>query len=116
MTTAARAMDDEHGIEIAALGLAGESGEFAYMLLLGLGLAAHSGAVADHVKKWIGQGHAVDFNKLDKEAGDILWYLARYAHARGKTLGEIAAMNAVKLHDRYPEGFQPERSLNRGAE
>lgn len=74
----------EDGIVTAALGLAGEAGEF-----------------ADIVKKWWAQGHDLDLDKLDKEAGDVLWYLARYAEARGKWLSELATMNIEKLAARY---------------
>lgn len=74
----------EEGIVTAALGLAGEAGEF-----------------ADHVKKWWAQGHDLDLDKLDKEAGDVLWYLARYAEARGKWLSELATLNIEKLAARY---------------
>ena len=97
LTTTERTFSaDEQGLILSALGLAGESGE-----------------MADHIKKWMAQGHELDFQKLDKEAGDILWYLARYAHARHTTLDKIARENRRKLMARYPSGFDTQRSLNR---
>lgn len=91
--------DVSHGVTIAALGLAGEAGEF-----------------ADHVKKHLAQGHPLEIAKLDAEAGDVLWYLARYAQATGTTLERLAQRNIDKLAARYPQGFSTERSLNREGE
>lgn len=80
----------------AALGLAGEAGEF-----------------ADIVKKISFQGHAMDIEKLADEVGDILWYCALASKALNRTLGEIALNNVEKLVKRYPNGFERERSVNR---
>lgn len=81
---------------IAALGLAGEAGEFANI-----------------VKKKTAHGHDIGKNEMADELGDVLWYLAEAATASGLTLDEIAVMNVKKLKARYPEGFSEERSRNR---
>lgn len=78
-----------------------------------LGLAGESGEVADLVKKAYMQGHAIDRATLAKELGDILWYIAEAATAIDYNLDTIAQMNIDKLHKRYPEGFDPERSIHR---
>lgn len=39
-----------------------------------------------------------------KEAGDVLWYLAAFAKARGFTLAEAAEKNMTKLRRRKSEG------------
>lgn len=80
---------------------------------LTLGLAGESGEVADHVKKWLIQGHHLDPVKIKDELGDVLWYIAVLARALSIPLGDIAAYNTEKLKARYPEGFSTERSLNR---
>jgi NTP pyrophosphatase (non-canonical NTP hydrolase) len=77
------------------------------------GLAGEGGEMSDHVKKWLAQGHDLDLEFLDKEAGDVLWYLARYAEWRKKSLTELARKNISKLASRYPEGFSSDKSLNR---
>lgn len=59
------------------------------------------------------QGHSFTEEHLKKEPGDILWMLAEYATARSWTLEEVASMNIEKLKARYPDGFDPERSLHR---
>lgn len=81
---------------IAALGLAGEAGEFANI-----------------IKKKTAHGHDIGKDALADELGDVLWYLAEAATACGLTLNEIAVMNVEKLRARYPDGFSEERSRNR---
>lgn len=86
-----------------------------YHLINGaLGLAGESGEVADLVKKTYMQGHKeIDRAMIAKELGDILWYIAEAAAAIDYDLDTIAQMNIDKLRKRYPEGFDPERSMNR---
>jgi NTP pyrophosphatase (non-canonical NTP hydrolase) len=78
-----------------------------------LGLAGESGEVADLVKKWTMQGHIIDANHLKKELGDVCWYIAETATAIGCTLEEIMQANIDKLRERYPDGFDPEKSQHR---
>ena len=88
--------DGERRLVIAALGLAGEAGEFANM-----------------VKKLTAHGHDIPRTELADELGDVLWYIAEAASACGLHLGDIAQQNVDKLRRRYPEGFSQERSINR---
>ena len=81
-----------------------------------LGLAGECGEVCDIVKKALFQGHALDRAGLIEEAGDVLWYLAELAAGLGVSLEDIAVQNVMKLRRRYPNGFDAERSRNRGAE
>ena len=80
------------------------------------GLAGEVGELCDHYKKYMHQGHDIDYDHMAEEAGDVLWYLAEIADALDVTLEEIARRNIDKLRKRYPEGFDPERSRNRGGE
>lgn len=80
----------------AALGFAGEGGEF-----------------AEQIKKFLYHGHRLDVEKLEKEVGDILWYCALAAKGLGTDLDAIAEANIRKLEARYPDGFSTERSLHR---
>ena len=59
------------------------------------------------------QGHNDSEEHTVKELGDILWMLAEYATAHGWTLENIAQQNIEKLKARYPDGFDPQRSLHR---
>ena len=78
-----------------------------------LGLAGESGEVADHIKKHLFQGHALDKENLAKELGDICWYIAIMAEGLGYDLETIMQINIDKLKKRYPNGFEAKRSLHR---
>ena len=78
-----------------------------------LGLAGESGECCDIVKKVLFQGHNLDREKLCDELGDVLWYIAETAAGLGVTLDDIAERNINKLRNRYPNGFDPERSIHR---
>jgi len=78
-----------------------------------IGLAGEAGECADIVKKFLFQGHDLDRNKLIDEIGDVLWYCCEAAAGLGVTLEEIGQHNIEKLRRRYPDGFDPERSVNR---
>jgi NTP pyrophosphatase (non-canonical NTP hydrolase) len=82
-------------------------------IMAALGLAGESGEVCDILKKWAYHGHEFDWPKLGEEIGDVLWYVAIIAHACGFDLDEIARKNIEKLRKRYPDGFTSERSINR---
>ncbi|HEY61390.1 MAG TPA: HD domain-containing protein [Anaerolineae bacterium] len=86
----------ERRLIIAALGLAGEAGEF-----------------ANKVKKRTAHGHNITNESLADELGDVLWYLAEAATACGLNLDDVASNNIQKLSNRYPDGFSSERSINR---
>lgn len=79
-----------------------------------LGMAGEGGECADIWKKYLHQGHTLDLEKLIKEAGDVLWYVAELAAGLGVPLEEIATRNIEKLSGRYPDGhFDAERSIHR---
>lgn len=101
--------------EYQALALRTISGESAKnpLLTCALGLAGEGGEVADLVKKYLFHGHALPQEKLQNELGDVLWYVAIGANALGLTLDDVMARNIAKLKDRYPEGFDSNRSINR---
>ena len=79
-----------------------------------MGLCGESGEVIDLVKKHLFQGHDLDGEKLIKELGDVAWYLAEAATALNVNLSEILEKNIKKLENRFPDGFNSNRSINRG--
>lgn len=79
----------------------------------GLGLAGESGEVIELIKKHVFHGHALDKEKLTKEVGDALWYLATICTGGGIRLCDAAAGNVEKLKARYPDGFSEQASQNR---
>ena len=78
-----------------------------------MGLCGESGEAIDIVKKHLHQGHELDREKLIKELGDIAWYLAEAAHALGTDLDAVFEGNIAKLKQRYPDGFDAEKSIHR---
>ena len=78
-----------------------------------LGLAGESGELIDHIKKACFHGHEINHTYIEKELGDILWYIAGLASALDIDLDEAAQGNIDKLKARYPEGFSKEASINR---
>lgn len=80
-----------------------------------LGLCGETGECADLIKKYMFQEHELDKDKMVEELGDVLWYCAELATGLGVTLDEVARRNIDKLKARYPEGFDPERSIHREA-
>ena len=78
-----------------------------------MGLCGEAGEAIDLVKKHLAQGHPLDREALLKELGDVAWYLAETAYALDADLESVLAGNIEKLRQRYPEGFDAERSLER---
>jgi len=80
------------------------------------GLTAESGEFAEIVKKMMYQGKPLNReNKyhLQRELGDIFFYVMVACIALGLTGDEIIEMNKEKLMARYKEGFSIEESENR---
>ena len=78
-----------------------------------MGLCGEAGEAIDIVKKWLGQGHELDKERLARELGDVARYLAEAAAALDMPLEQILQGNLDKLKARYPEGFSAERSRER---
>ena len=95
--------------------LQGRPGEIKTGMLLhgALKLSGEAGEISDEVGKWYGQGHDLDRDHLVEELGDVLWHVAEIATALGVDLGEVAYKNLQKLNERYPEGFDIEKSATR---
>jgi NTP pyrophosphatase (non-canonical NTP hydrolase) len=73
-----------------------------------LGINGEAGEVAEKIKKIIRDKNGVmskqDKLELGKELGDVLWYLAVFAHDLGLSLDKIAAENLDKLQSRKARG------------
>lgn len=78
-----------------------------------MGLNGEAGEVIDIVKKHLFQGHKLDKDHLIEELGDCLWYIAVAAKGLNVTLDDVAMWNIKKLKERYPAGFNEDRSINR---
>ena len=69
-----------------------------------LGLAEEAGEVAGLRKRFLRDEGNIDYEKMTKELGDVLWYVARLAHRYHLSLEDIAITNIIKLQDRKQRG------------
>lgn len=73
-----------------------------------LGLADEAGEVQAIFKKWIRDQQAdiekLDVDKVKKEMGDVLWYIAVIAHDLDISLDDLAQTNIDKLASRLERG------------
>lgn len=95
---------------------AGE-GDLTALTYCALGLAGESGEFADKIKKIMRDDDgAISLEKhaaLIKELGDVLWYLSRAATELGRTLSHVAEENITKLMDRHARGVMGGSGDNR---
>ncbi len=77
-------------------------------IYLTLGLVGEAGEVAEKIKKLIRDKDGIidDAFKesVQKELGDVLWYLSQLATELGLNLDEIAQKNIEKLYSRLERG------------
>jgi len=73
-----------------------------------LGLNGEAGEVAEKIKKVIRDKNSVidagDRTEIQKELGDVLWYLAVLSDTLGLDLDSVAQMNLEKLQSRQKRG------------
>jgi NTP pyrophosphatase (non-canonical NTP hydrolase) len=96
LRTLAAGLDPQQRLTNAALGLSGEAGEF-----------------ADSVKKHLFHGHPLEHDALQKELGDVLWYVALACDSLNLSMADVMQANIEKLRRRYPAGFSSDLSLHR---
>lgn len=80
-----------------------------------LGLAGEVGELNDIIKKWVFHEKELDAIHLQKELGDVMWYVAMMCQSMGWNLDDILQMNIDKLIARYPDGFDVVKANNRQA-
>lgn len=82
-----------------------------------MGIAGEAGEVVEKWKKIIayhnGQITSEDLQELKKELGDIIWYIAVFAHSLGISLDEVIQLNVEKLKDRKKRGVIKGKGDNR---
>ena len=75
-------------------------------------LTSEAGEVAGLLQK-VYQGHDLDDEHLMKELGDCMWMIAEICTALDFSLDDVMQVNIDKLKARYPNGFDPDKSLHR---
>lgn len=72
--------------------------------IFAMGIAGEAGEVIEKWKKIVAYRNGVvtdeDKQELSKELGDVLWYIAVFAHELGLSLDSIVEQNLAKLASR----------------
>ena len=82
-----------------------KNAELAYCAM---GLAGESGEVVEIIKKHFRGDKPLDNEnklKLQKELGDVLWYIASTCDALGFKMNDVAQLNIEKLRARHGNAF-----------
>ena len=69
-----------------------------------LGLVEESGEVAGLRKRFLRDEGNIDNEKLKKELGDVLWYVAMIGKRYNISMDDVAVTNIQKLTDRKARG------------
>lgn len=78
-----------------------------------MGIAGETGEVVDLFKKHLFQGHELDKDKIKEELGDVMFYIVNLCTLLDIDAKDMLGNNVKKLQDRYPEGFDKGKSINR---
>lgn len=78
-----------------------------------LKLQEELGEVTSIYSKHTYQGHGLNTKDMALELGDMLFYITMAVNSLGYDLECVARMNMQKRKNRYPDGFNVERSINR---
>jgi len=70
-----------------------------------LGIAGESGEVVELIKKHLYHGKPLDLCDLEKELGDVLYYVQAMCNLFGLEFEGCMDFNVLKLQERYPNGF-----------
>ena len=86
------------------------------LLTTALGLNGEAAEFSELIKKCIFQGREYTDEvhaELKSELSDIMWYIAQGCIALDTTIEELMEINTHKLQERYPDGFDKNRSNKR---
>ncbi len=72
-----------------------------------MGIGGEVGEVIELIKKDVFQGRGLCRESLQKELGDVLWYITALATTCGIDLEGVAVRNLDKLKNRFPDGWEP---------
>lgn len=70
-----------------------------------LGISGESGEIVELIKKHYYHNIPLDLNKLQKELGDLMFYIQWLHNIYNMSLPITMLLNKTKLETRYPNGF-----------
>ena len=105
----------KHQIDfIEALNIMEEQGAIPSRLLTtAVGLNGEASEFSELIKKCIFQGREYTDEvhaELKSELSDIMWYIAQGCIALDTTIDDLIEINTSKLKERYPKGFDKDKS------
>lgn len=71
-----------------------------------MGLAGEVGEVVEPLKKYLFHDKTLDVAEIEKELGDVLWYLTALCTEFNLSLSQVMSNNVDKLKARYPKGIK----------
>ena len=83
------------------------------LLTTALGLNGEAAEFSELIKKCILQGREYTDEvhaELKSELSDIMWYIAQGCIALDTTIEDLIEINTSKLKERYPDGFDKNKS------
>ncbi len=87
------------------------------LMYLALGVAGEAGEVAEKIKKIMRNDHGVvskeKREEVQKEIGDVLWYLSQLSRQLGFSFSSAAETNIAKLADRMARNVITSEGDNR---
>lgn len=83
------------------------------LMMLLFGINGETGELTDHFKKYFFHQHDCNIEYVSKEIGDIFWYVFSLCNQLKLNPEQIFYQNIKKLKERYPEGFDYNKSKNR---
>ena len=78
-----------------------------------IGAATETGELLDALKKYMFQGRPIDVTNIKEECGDLWFYMTELMAAVDTNIFEVMKMNVAKLKQRYPDGFNTQKSVDR---
>jgi NTP pyrophosphatase (non-canonical NTP hydrolase) len=84
------------------------------LTLAALGMAGETGEVVDLVKKHLFNHKEVNVEKIKDECGDVLWYMSILLNTLGLTFEDVMQGNIEKLRRRHTNGFTPTYASDSG--
>ena len=93
--------------------VAGLKSDFDNQLHMSIGISTEANEILDAYKKSFAYSRDLDVVNVGEEIGDLMWYIANLTRMLNLNFDDILEVNLLKLRQRYPDKFDPEKATNR---